>query len=73
MEEETRYQIAIAIGGVLVFVAAAAVVGTMYGVNGEGVNAMTSTGGLALVGTIVFFILVMAGAGVWLDSQEFDS
>ena len=74
MDQNTRYQILIAIGGVLAFVVAAVAVGSAFGESGNGVvTSMTPTGGLALVGTIAFFILLMAGLGVWLERQEFDS
>jgi hypothetical protein len=73
MDEETRYQILIAVSGVVVFIVAAVVVGMMYGQDGGAVTAMTPTGGLALVGTVALFILVMAGLGVWLERQEFES
>ena len=73
MDAETRYQVLIAVGGVLVFIVAAVLVGVTYGENGNSVTAMTPTGGIALVGTVALFILVMAGLGVWLERQEFES
>jgi hypothetical protein len=35
--------------------------------------AVTSTGGLAIVGLMILFILLMAVAGLWLARQDFDS
>lgn len=43
-------------------------------VEGTSTNiAVTSTGGLAIVGLMILFILLMAVAGLWLARQDFDS
>lgn len=43
-------------------------------VNGTSTNTqVTATGGIAIVGVMVLFILLMAGAGLWLARQDFDS
>ncbi|MEF8776628.1 MAG: hypothetical protein V5A43_09035 [Haloarculaceae archaeon] len=74
MDKETRYQILIAIGGVLAFIAVAVAVGSVFGEDANAaVTAMSPTGGIALVATIAFFILLMAGLGIWLERQDFES
>ena len=67
LDRETVYQIAVATGAVLLFIGAAAAVSLTFSRNGH----ISETGGLALVGTIVLFIVVMAGAGLWLNAQDF--
>ena len=73
MDEETRYQIVIAIAGVLLFVVATVIVGMLYGEGTNGVTSIQPAGAPALVGPIALFILLMAGLGVWLDRQDFES
>jgi hypothetical protein len=60
IDRETILQILVSAGAVALFVVALAVV---TGANG---------GGLAVVGAIVLFIVVMAVAGLWLERQDFD-
>ncbi len=67
LDRETVYQIVITVGAVALFTGVAAVISQTYRTNDH----ISSTGGLALVGAIVLFILVMGGAGLWLNSQEF--
>jgi len=61
LEEGMVRKIAISVGAVGLFVALVAGIGITFNDGGMG-----STGGLALVGTIVVFILVMAGVGIFL-------
>ncbi|AZH27021.1 DUF7472 family protein [Haloplanus aerogenes] len=61
LEEGMVRKIAISAGAVGLFVAAVVGIGTTYNDGGLG-----SAGGLALVGSIVLFILVMAGVGFLL-------
>lgn len=68
LDRETIFQIVVSTAIVGLFIAAAAYVSRTYSSNGG----MTTTGGFALVGAIVLFILLMAGAGLWLERQEFD-
>lgn len=62
LEEGMVRKIAISVAAVGVFVAAVVGIGSAYNDGGLG-----STGGLALVGSIVLFILVMAGVGFVLS------
>jgi len=61
LQEGMVRKIAISVGAVGLFVAAVVMIGTTYNDGGLG-----STGGLALVGSIVLFILAMAGVGLFL-------
>jgi hypothetical protein len=61
LEEGMVRKIAISVGAVGLFVAVVLGIGTTYNDGGLG-----STGGLALVGSIVLFILAMAGVGLFL-------
>jgi len=58
LEEGMVRKIAISVAAVGVFVACVVGIGTVYNDGGMG-----STGGLALVGSIALFVLVMAGVG----------
>jgi small neutral amino acid transporter SnatA (MarC family) len=60
IDRETLYQVIVSAGAVALFIAVAAVVTT------------TEQNGLALVGTIALFIVLMAVAGLWLERQDFD-
>lgn len=64
MDRETIVEAAISTVAVLIFVAAVVVVGTTYG-NDD----LTSTGGVAIVVTIVGFVLVMTVVGIVLDRR----
>lgn len=61
LEEGMGRKIAISVGAVGLFVAVVVGIGTAYNDGGLG-----SAGGLALVGSIILFILVMAGVGLFL-------
>jgi len=61
LEEGMGRKIAISVGAVGLFVAVVVGIGTTYNDGGLG-----SAGGLALVGSIVLFILAMAGVGLFL-------
>ncbi|MHB9287285.1 hypothetical protein ACKVMT_09640 [Halobacteriales archaeon Cl-PHB] len=67
LDRETAYQILVTVGSVALFTVVAVVVSQTYRTNDH----ITATGGLALVGAVVMFILLMAGAGLWLNSREF--
>jgi len=62
LEEGMVRKIAISTGAVGLFVATVVGIGTVYNDGGFG-----STGGLALVGAIVLFIVAMAGVGLLLS------
>ncbi|MFB6308485.1 MAG: hypothetical protein ABEH35_04070 [Haloarculaceae archaeon] len=63
VERETILQFAVSTAVVAVFIVGAVVVGLNYRTNGS----LEPTGGTALVGTIVAFVLVMMAAGLWLE------
>jgi uncharacterized membrane protein YqjE len=67
MDEADGVDLLIAIGGVALFIAALAFVGLQYGVNGA---AIAQNGRLALLGTIVVFIVVMAVGGLYLAERD---
>jgi len=66
MERSDVVEIGIALGSVGLFVAALAVVGSMYGTD----NSITADGALPLVGALVLFVVVMALAGLYLAGQD---
>jgi hypothetical protein len=70
-DEETIRQILLALVAVAVFVAALVVVGQTYATSNGA--ALSATGGLAMIGLLAGFILLMALVGLWLERQEFDS
>ena len=61
LEEGMVRKIAISAGAVGFFVAVVVGIGTTYN------DGLGSAGGLALVGSIVLFILVMAGVGLFFS------
>lgn len=67
LDRETVMQIALSAVAVLLFIAGAVFVSTNYGTNGN----LTQQGGVALVGAIGVFIVLMLAAGLWLERQEF--
>ncbi len=69
-DEETIRQILLALGVVVAFVAGLVGVSQSYGTNG---TTLSETGGLAMVGLLAGFILLMAAVGLWLERQDFDS
>lgn len=63
IDEEMRRKIVVSLGvGVLVVIGFLAI-GAAFGAGGGTLN---PTGGYALIGAIVAFVLVMAGAGLYL-------
>jgi len=67
IEREAIVQTVIAAIALLTFVGAAVFVSTTYTANGD----LTSQGGVALVGAIGLFVVVMLSAGLWLERQNF--
>lgn len=61
LEAEMRRKIAVSVVAVGVFIA------LIVGIGAAFPDGLGGTGGLALVGSIVLFILVMAGVGVFLS------
>ncbi len=68
MDRETVWQVSVAVGAVLLFLALLVAVSSTFAANGN----ITATGGFALVGAVLVFILVMNGAGLWLERMDFD-
>jgi hypothetical protein len=62
IEAEMRRKILVSIVAVAVFIGIIVGIGVTFDDGGLG-----STGGLALVGSIVLFVLLMAGIGVFLS------
>jgi len=65
IDPEVTRQVALSLVAVLIFVVAASAVNTTYGSN--------EMVGIAIVGLMILFILMMAAAGLWLARQDFDS
>lgn len=64
IDEEMRRKIVVSLGAAVVVVVGFLAIGATYS-NGEG--NLPPTGGYALIGAIVLFVLVMAGAGLYLS------
>lgn len=62
IEAEMRRKIVVSMVAVGVFIALIVGIGATFNQGG-----LVATGGLALVGAITAFVLVMAGIGVWLS------
>ncbi|WP_135303399.1 DUF7472 family protein [Haloarcula amylovorans] len=67
IDREAIMQIVISSVALVVFVGAAVFVSTSYSSNGG----LTDQGGIAIVGSIGLFIVVMLVAGVWMERQQF--
>jgi hypothetical protein len=72
VDAEMVRQLALSAVATLIFIVAAVVVSSTYAGSATGTD-LAPTGGLALIGVLAGFILVMALAGVWLARQDFDS
>ncbi|MFB6083363.1 MAG: hypothetical protein ABEJ94_03865 [Halorientalis sp.] len=66
IERETVVEAGVSFAAVLVFVAAVVVVGMIFGTDGS----LTGTGGLAVLGAVALFVVVMTLVGYWLSFQE---
>jgi polyferredoxin len=67
IERETLVQVAISTLGFVTFVGAAMYVASTYSTNGG----LSEQGGVAIVGAIGLFVVVMLGAGLWMERQRF--
>lgn len=67
LDRETVMQITLSSVAVVLFIAGAVFVSSMYGTNGN----LSEQGGFALVGAMGVFVLLMLGAGLWLERREF--
>ena len=65
IERRTLVEIVVSVVGVGGFIAAIMVIGALFGNGG-----LTEQGALALVVSIVLFIVVMTGVGYWLSGFE---
>lgn len=61
LDEETVREVVVSVIAVAIFITLILIIGVTYG------SSLGPTGGLALVGSIVAFILVMAGVGFVLS------
>lgn len=66
IEEGMGRKIVLSIVAVVLFIASFVVVGTTFG----SADGLTETGGLALLGALVGFILLMGALGVYFASQD---
>lgn len=66
IERETMVEIVVAVGAVLVFVAAIVGVGVTYGAD----RALSSQGGVALLAAMAAFVLLMTGVGYFLAGRN---
>ncbi|WP_254272869.1 DUF7472 family protein [Haloarcula marina] len=67
LDREAIVQIVVSTIALATFVAAAVFVSTNYSSNGG----LTEQGGIAIIGAIGLFIVVMLVAGLWMERQEF--
>ncbi|WP_338726763.1 hypothetical protein [Haladaptatus sp. DJG-WS-42] len=65
LERDTVREIVVSTLAVVLFVAAVVVIGATYTK-----DSLSSQGALALVGTIVAFVLLMGVVGFWLSRQD---
>jgi len=67
IDRELVVEVAVSGAAVLLFVVVVFFIGSTYYTE----SGISNQGGLALVGSIVLFVLVMSAIGVWLSRQEF--
>ncbi|MBX0322634.1 hypothetical protein EGH21_06285 [Halomicroarcula sp. F13] len=67
IDREAIVQIVVSTIALVTFVAAAVFVSLNYSSNGG----LTDQGGIAIIGAIGLFIVVMLAAGIWMERQEF--
>lgn len=65
IQRETVVQAGVSFAAVFVFIGAVVYVGTSFRANGT----ITPDGGLAILGAIVLFMVVMSAVGYWLAGQ----
>jgi uncharacterized membrane protein len=66
IEESMGRKIVLSIVAVILFIVASVIVGATYG----GTDGLTETGGLALLGVLVGFILLMGALGAYFSYQD---
>jgi hypothetical protein len=67
IEREALVEAGVGTGAVAVFVAMVYAISQSYATNGT----LQAQGGLAIVGSIALFVVVLTLAGFWLEGQEF--
>jgi len=67
IEREAVVQVIISAIALMTFVGSTVVVAANYSANGD----LTGQGGVAIVGAIGLFVVVMVAAGLWMERQEF--
>jgi len=63
IDAEMRQKIVVSVVAVGIFIALILGIGATFGTDAG----LGDQGGLYLIGSIVLFVLVMAGVGIWLD------
>lgn len=66
LERDTVLEIVAAVVPVVLMIGVLAVIGTRYSTSGT----LSPTGGTAIVGVMVVFVIVMTGVGLWLDRAK---
>ncbi|GAB7014317.1 DUF7472 family protein [Halolamina salina] len=66
IEEGMGRKIVLSIAAVALFIVSFVVVGTTFGVDGG----LSATGGLAMLGSLTGFILLMGALGLYFASQD---
>jgi len=67
IEREAIVQVVISAIALVTFVAGTVVIGMNYSTDGG----LSQQGGVAVVGAIGLFVVLMLGAGLWMERQEF--
>ena len=67
IERETVVEAGVSFAAVLVFIATVVAVGMTFGTDGGN---LSGTGGLAVLGAVGLFIVVMTLVGYWLSFRE---
>jgi uncharacterized membrane protein len=65
IDKEMRPKIALSLGAVALLVVVFVGIGLTFGANG-----LTATGGYALIGALIGFVLLMGVVGAYLSSRE---
>jgi len=70
LPRETVVEAAAADAVVTAFIAAMLAIGATYGRGSNGVRGLTPEGGIALVGVIAAFVILVTLVGVWLATRS---
>jgi len=66
LDAEMRRKIAVSVGAVVVFIALLVAIGAQFSTN----HNLTETGAYYILGVMTLFVVLMAGAGIYLDEGE---